>query len=381
MKPAAVITGIGLVTPLGSSPAEILHRMRKGETAARAPSRFDPAAFSCRVCTEIEGFDPGGVVSDPKMLRLMGRDAIFAAAAARLAVEDAGIHVGREYRGDEIGLFGATGVAGMDLAEVAPLIRHSASPRGGFDAQRFGSEALRRIRPILSFKILANMPICFVSIFEGIQGPNAIYNPREAQGAHAIRRGLAAVRRGEAPCVLVGGCDVKTHELAFLCLEQSGAFRSWKDEECGITPGEGAAFLVLEDAERAGARGARILASVRGESFRSISDAGPDTDLVRSMLSELAPGDRVALLSSEEGNGRNARIEDEALRTLGVRPAEVLRPKTQVGNLFAAAAALQVGLAAELARESEACDVLAMCCGLGTELAAFIVENPRNSKE
>jgi len=98
--------------------------------------------------------------------------------------------------------------------------------------------------------------ICFVSIFERVQGPNAVYNPWEGQGAQAIIAGANAVRRGEVPCALVGGCDVKTHELSFIAMQQNGVFRSWQECGSGPIPGEGAAFLVLEDEERARSRGA-----------------------------------------------------------------------------------------------------------------------------
>ena len=60
---------------------------------------------------------------------------------------------------------------------------------------------------MLSFKILANMPICFVSIFENLRGPNAVYTPWEGQGAQAIAAGVRAVAEGEVPCAVVGGCD------------------------------------------------------------------------------------------------------------------------------------------------------------------------------
>ena len=102
--------------------------------------------------------------------------------------------------------------------------------------ERFGRVALRRIRPVLSFKILSNMPICFVSIFEGVRGPNAVYTPWEGQGAQAIAAGIRAIRRGDVPCALVGGCDVKTHELALVSLQQLGVFGSWIQHGRG-TPG------------------------------------------------------------------------------------------------------------------------------------------------
>ena len=101
----------------------------------------------------------------------------------------------------------------MPPEEIARLVRDAATPDGSFDLARFGGVTLRRIRPVLSFKILANMPICFVSIFENLRGPNAVYTPWEGNGAQAIAAGVRAIRRGEVACAVVGGCDVKTHVL------------------------------------------------------------------------------------------------------------------------------------------------------------------------
>jgi 3-oxoacyl-[acyl-carrier-protein] synthase II len=403
VKRAVVITGVGLVTPLGANPEEVLQRLQAGETVAAPPVHFDASPFSCPVCAEVKGFDPEQFVPDPKTVRLMNRDGLFAAAAARLALDNARLAVGKDYAGEEIALFGATGLAGMRLDEVAPLIRHSAAADGGFDARRFGSEALKRIRPILSFKILSNMPICFVSIFEGIRGPNTIYNPWEGQGARAIGRGIAAVRRGEAPCALVGGCDAKAHALAFTSLEEAGVFRSWREQGQGAVPGEGAAFLVLEAEDRARARGVRILARAVGAGFCTVTEVPHGTDAsarpfgataaretrlgstletFRTAVAGTGPGAQVILVSGEEGDGLNQRAEEQALQALGITAGEALRPKVHAGNLFAAAAALQVGLAATLASAHGAgAKVLAACFGHGSEQAAFLLEGVGEAAE
>ncbi len=369
---SVVITGVGLCTPLGNDPKGILDRIRQGERAAAPPRRFDAAPFPCPVCAEVSGFDPREFIGDIKTIRLMGGDALFAAAAARLAMKDAGIAVGTDYRPEEIALFGATGMAGIQLEEVAPLIRHSAAPDGSFDAARFGAEALKRVRPILSFKILSNMPICFVSIFEELRGPNAVYNPWEGQGARAIGRGVQAVRRGEASCALVGGCDVKTHELAFLSLERQGVFRSWREEGRGTVPGEGGAFLVLEREERAIQRHGTIYARIRGMSFRTARGNGRKCEVYRDVLTKFSPLSDPALVSGEEGDFHIRCAEDEALDGSGIQIGETVRPKLHLGNLFAGAAAVQVGLAAVMARSGG--EVVANCFGHGSEQASFHLE-------
>src|SRR5574341_738330 len=113
MAAKVVITGIGMVTPLGHDPALVLRRIVAGERAAAALTRFDASAFACPVCAEVKDFDPQSYLPEPKMVRLMNRDAQLAVAAARLALRDAKLTVGQEYASEDIGLFGATGMAGL----------------------------------------------------------------------------------------------------------------------------------------------------------------------------------------------------------------------------------------------------------------------------
>lgn len=380
-----VVTGLGMVTPLGVSAREVLSRIEGGPAAAGPASRFDATPFACRLCAEVPDFDPTEYVGQTKTLRLMGRDAQFAVAAARLAMNDAGVEAGREYQPEDIALYGSTGMAGLPLTEVAPLLQLSAQQDGAFDMQRFGAVALKRVRPVLSFKILGNMPICFVSMFQGIQGFNGVYNPWEGQGAQAIAAGMKALEYGDARCAVVGGCDVKTHELAFIALQQHGVFQSWQEEGTGCVPGEGAVFLVLEEQGYATSRGARIYARLAGVSCRSVDNrvgrSETYEDLLRSLLAEpgccgedsgsIAAAPAV-IVSSADGDRQLATAEEDAHARVGLNAQETVRPKAHAGNLFAAAAALQVGLAAMLAERHGS--ALANCFGYGREQAAFLLE-------
>ena len=285
--PRVVVTGIGLVTPLGSEPCEVLRRVQAGEAAAAAPTGFDAGVFACPVCAQVKDFDPRRYVTEPKMVRLMNRDAQLAVAAAHLALEDAGVKPGTTYAPEQIGLFGATGLAGLPLREVVPLIRVSAGRNGEFDLTRFGQAGLRAVSPILSFKILSNMPFCFVSINENIRGPNAVYTPWEGEGAQAVEAGIRALQSGDARCALVGACDVKTHELAFASLQQQGIFSSWMAVGKGRVPGEGAAFLVLETEDEAVRRGARIYAHLTFAALRPCSSPDDAAETRAALLVRL----------------------------------------------------------------------------------------------
>lgn len=432
MTGSIVITGIGMVTPLGSEPAQVLRRLLEGDTAISAPDSFDAAPFDCHVCATVRDFDPTPFVSEPKMIRLMNRDAQLAVVAARRALAQAGVRVGTDYARDEIGIFGAAGMAGLALGEVAPLLRASVTPDGRFDLNRFGQAGRRAVSPTLSFKILPNMPVCFVAINEGIQGPNAIYAPWEGHGAQAIEAGIRSLRSGDARCAIVGACDVKCHALAFASLSQLGVFDSWRSAASGVAPGEGAAFLVLETEPAALKRGAAIVARLAASGLRTRTGGASRvcvfTDTIECCLNpdaadslsgsvhspvvgarqperglqaastcnqQMASGDFRncgaaqsrhvppmtgrctvgGLVSAANGNPSLLDDENAALAALRLQPPVILRPKTQTGDLFAAAGLLQVAVGAMLARQLGG-RVLADCFGHGSGQATFLLEAP-----
>ena len=377
MRAGVVITGIGMVTPLGQRPADDWRGIETGKSAAAPPRHFDATPFSCPVCAEVKDFQPRAFLSEAKMIRLMNRDAQLAVAAARLALADARVTPGETYPAEQVGLFGATGMAGLPLGEVIPLVKASTGSDGGLDLGRFGKDGLRAVNPILSFKILSNMPLCFVSICENIQGANGIYTPWEGQGAQAVDAAIRALECGEARCVLVGGCDVKTHELAFLTLEQYGWFACWRENGAGLVPGEGAVFLVLETAAVAAARGARIYARFSRYRLGTHPPGAQRTNTCARILGELelASEPLGAVVAADNGDIAAGQDERLAMSALDLSAPTVIRPKRQAGDLFAAAAALQIGLGAWLVNGGPG-RVLANCFGPGSELAAFVLEKP-----
>jgi len=371
MVRSAVITGIGLVTPLGRNPAEVLDRIVAGDRVAATP-------FHCHLCSPVSDFNAEEWYPDNKTLRLMNRDAQMAVAAASLALGDASICVDETYPGDEIALYGATGLTGLPVDEISRLVQYSAGEDGSLDLHRFGEVALKRVRPVMSFKILANIPICFVSIFEGIRGENAVFTPWEGQAARAIAAGVHAVRQGRADCALVGGCDVKTHEFSFISLQQLGLFESWQRTGQGLVPGEGAAFLVIEEERRAVARGAKIYTRINGYSFQSTAGERPLADVFAAILRNLhVNGDQPAIVAAGDGDAAAANAEQAALASIDIDSSHAVRPKAAMGDLFAAAAAIQVALAAEMVRKpGRSTTALANCFGYGSERAAFLLEAP-----
>lgn len=376
MMDSIVITGIGLVTPLGNDPSQVLRRLEAGDHSAIKPTEFAPGRFACPVRASISDFRPQDHVREAKSVRLMNRESQLAVAAARIALHDADLEMARFYGAENVGIYAATGLAGLPLAEVAPLIKASIKPDGEFDAGQFGTAGLRAVSPVLSFKILGNMPACFAAINEGIKGPNAIYTPWEGQGAQAIESGVRALRNGRARCVLVGGCEVKTHELAFLSLEQHGIFESWRTSGKGPIPSEGAVFLVMETEPAARTRGARIYARLAALGLCTKRSSTNPVEVFKAAISRASGAHRHfrTLLSSSHGSHRQPQDETVALVSAGIAYDQILAPKQLVGDLFAAAAALQTALAAFSVHESGG-RALALCFGHGSEQAAFALES------
>jgi 3-oxoacyl-[acyl-carrier-protein] synthase II len=362
-----------VVTPLGNEPSEIILSIDAGQSAAASPTNFDASPFDCPLCAEIVNFDAEADFPGNKTLRMMNRDAQLAVVAARRAIQNASLKVGDEYLAEDIGLFGSTGLAGMPIADIDRLVKNSADREGKLDLERFGREAMKRVRPVLSFKLLANMPICFVSIFEGICGPNTVYTPWEGQGARAIVAGVMAIRSGRVQCALVGGCDAKAHVLGFISLQQQGVFRSWRETGSGTIPGEGAAFLVLENEESARARGANIYARITGWDVRTKQDQNTNGDLfeVMASLGSTCPS---AVIAGADSSPEEREVELKAIADMGGSATRIMHPKDHVSNIFAAAAALQVSLAAQSCRSLGRGFVWANCLGHGSELGSFSLE-------
>ena len=368
-----VISGVGMINPLGDSAEYVLDAITAKRKAAASPA-FAARDFACPVCAAITGQPLDTLVPDSRMIRFMNRDAMLAVIAARRAIKDAGLKIGRDYLPQEVGLVTATGLAGVALEEVSRMVANATGEDGQFDLRRFGSVALRQVRPVLSFKILSNMPACFVSMSEGIQGFNAVYTPWEGQGAQAIITGIRAIEHGDAACVLVGGCDVKAHVLGFIALEQQGVFESWKRAGVGTIPSEGACFLILEERERALRRGGSIYARIADWAMGTV-DTGERAEAVGSIMARLKGGVFDEVVAGGDQDIVLTEVEQKVLAQTPSRGG-MLHPKRYVGNLFAAAAATQVALSATWARQHVG-RVLATCFGHGSQQAAFVLEAVR----
>ena len=252
-----VVTGLGAVTPVGNDAPSTWRAALAGESGIDFIRSFDASGFPVRIAAEVKDFDPSGVAS-PKEVRKLDRNVLLALAAAKEAVEDAGLN-------------------GFDPARVGIVF---GSAIGGFIGIMEQSEVLRergpeRVSPNFLPNVLVDSASGQLAISLDIRGPNYAVVSACATGSHAIGEAAELVRRGDADAVLAGGTEACMHPLILagfiamrgLAAEEEHpphASRPFDATRAGFVMGEGACVLVLEEFEGARARGATIYAEVLG---------------------------------------------------------------------------------------------------------------------
>jgi 3-oxoacyl-[acyl-carrier-protein] synthase II len=277
MKKRVAITGIGAITPLGTGMEENWRKIKDGRCGISKMEFPGGNVFPHTYCGSAGDFDATAFISQRRMLKLMNREARMAVSAAALAVDDAALK--DCYSPYRTGLYLGTGLTSGELADLIRLVENSIDEKGRFSYARMGAVALPNCNPLLSFKILTNMPLCYISIRFGVKGPNLVFNPWSSNSAQAIGEGMVAIQQGEIDCAMVGGCDSKCHYTGFMTftklglLSKTGVCRPFDKEADGIVLSEGACILILEDLEKAERRGADIYAELAG--YATVTD--PDT--------------------------------------------------------------------------------------------------------
>jgi 3-oxoacyl-[acyl-carrier-protein] synthase II len=292
-----VVTGLGMVSPLGVGTAANWDGICAGRSGIGRITRFDPAAFSTQIAGEVRGFDPLQFVEKKDVKKL---DAFiqFAIAASQFAVDDAALTI-RPDDATRVGVFIASGIGGFATIER----EHEALMTGG----------PRKISPFFIPATIINLAAGQVSIRFGAKGPNLATCTACSASAHAIGEGTEIIRRGSADVMIVGGSEAAITPMGvggFAAMralstrndEPQRASRPFDKDRDGFVMGEGSGILIIEEFERARQRGARIYAEVVG--YGATADAYHIT----------AP--------SEDGDGA-VRVMDMALRSAGIGPEQV----------------------------------------------------------
>jgi 3-oxoacyl-[acyl-carrier-protein] synthase II len=292
-----VVTGMGAVSPLGNNLAATWAAMMSGECAVEQISKFNTAGFPCTLAAFVRDFDPTHYM-DKRDARRMAPFLHFAVAAAQEALTHANLDLSQEDP-TRIGVEIGSAIGGADVVEEERLTLER--------------EGVKKVNPAAIPALLINMPGCFIAIHHNIRGPVNASVTACATGISGIGEGMRRIVWGDADTMLVGGTESAITPLTISAFGRLTALSKRNDTpKRAITPfdasrdgtivGEGAGVMVLESLEHAQARGARILAEVKGYSLTS---------------------DAFHISSPRDDGSSQARAMSQALKDGGLEPHQV----------------------------------------------------------
>jgi 3-oxoacyl-[acyl-carrier-protein] synthase II len=261
-----VVTGIGAVTPIGSGARGLWNGVVESRPVIRVIDRFDASVFRSRLAAHVDDFDPAAYM-DTRQLRRLDRFSQFSIAAARQALDDAGLCPSGLVR-ESIGVSIGSALGGIAYGEE----QH----------ERFVRDGPRAVSPLVALTVFGGAGACNVAMEFDLRGPVTGNANSCASGAVAIGEAFRMVRAGEVIAMLAGGAEAPLSPLAFGAFaliksmstrneEPELASRPFDRERDGFVMGEGSAILLLEEREHALARGARVYAELLG--FGATNDA------------------------------------------------------------------------------------------------------------
>lgn len=262
MKRRVVITGIGAITPIGSTVEGLWEGLRREKSAVGPVTRFDPSIFKSHNAAEVKDF----VATDwleKKRAKRLDRYGHFSVATAQMAIADSGLDLAKEDR-EQIGSTMGSALGGLQFAE------------GQLDM--YLREGIRAVDPMLALCVFAGAASCNIAIELGVSGPNQTNAMSCASGTLAIGEGFRLIRDGYADVMISGGAEAPLAPLCFGAFsiiramstrndDPGTSSRPFDKDRDGFVMGEGSAVLILEEYERARARGAKIYAEVAGYGF------------------------------------------------------------------------------------------------------------------
>ncbi len=347
-----VVTGVGLVSPLGIGTRETWDGLVAGRSGAGHITRFDASDFSSRIACEVKGFDPLDY-ADRRDARKMDTFIQYALAASLFAAEDAGLETPLDDP-DRVGVVISSGIGGFETIER--------------EHRKLLEKGPRRISPFFVPAMVVNLAAGWVSIRLGARGPNSAMATACSAGAHAVGEAFRLVRYGHADVMVAGGAEAT---ITPMCIggfasmkalstrndEPERASRPFDRDRDGFVVGEGAGILILEEREQALARGAPLYAEVLGYGMSGdahhitapAEDGGGAVRVMRAALAEAgaSPEDVDAVNAHGTSTPLNDRIETAAIRQVFGEHADrlaVSSTKSMTGHLLGGAGGLEAGV-------------------------------------
>src|SRR3954470_21610855 len=250
---------MGAVTPIGLGREPLWNGLRSQRSAVGRVTRFDTSAYRSHNAAEVNDFDPTDFVERKKVKRL-DRYGTFSVACAKQAIEDAGLDLAAEDR-ERVGVMMGSALGGIRMAEEQLAV--------------FLSQGLKSVEPGLALGVFGGASSCNIAIELGAMGPNSTNAMSCASGSVAVGTAFRAIRDGYADVMFAGGAEAPLAPLCFGAFaiiramstrndQPDAASRPFDKDRDGFVMGEGAAVLVLEELDRAKARGAPIYAEICG---------------------------------------------------------------------------------------------------------------------
>ncbi len=348
-----VVTGIGIVSPLGTGSYEIYQNFLEGKNGIVKITKFDTEGFSSKIAGEAL-FDEGAFIS-PKEGRKMDTFIKFAIAASEIALNDSGLKI-NESNSSEIGVLVGSGIGGLNYIEQQCKTLLEKGPR--------------RISPFFIPAVIINLASGAVSIRLGAKGPNSSVVTACATGTNAIGDAFKIIQRGDAKAMIAGGCEAAITPLAVAGFSQMKALSTRNDQpekasrpfdkdRDGFVIGEGAGILILEEMEHALNRGAKIYAEVVGYGMSGdayhITAPAEDVDGARRAMEAaikdagISPSEINYVNSHGTSTYYNDKIETKAIKNLFKEHAYKLKinsTKSMTGHLLGGAGGLESAILA-----------------------------------
>ncbi len=355
MRPRVVITGMGVITPLGTGLEPFWSALVAGRSGIRIIQSFDAGAFRTRIAGEVPDFEPADYI-EKKESRRMDRYAQFAVAGTGMAIKDAGLEL-EGLRRERVGVVIGSGIGGMHTFEDQARVLFERGPD--------------RVSPFFVPMMIANMAAGQVGLTYKLYGPNVTVVTACASGNHAIGDAFKVIQRGDADIIISGGTEapITPLGLAGFCAMKAisarneapeQASRPFDAERDGFVMSEGCGILVLESLEHARQRGApRIYAEVvgYGTSCDAYHITAPDPEglgAARSMQAALRDAavepDEVDYINAHgTSTSLNDRVETVAIKSVFGSAASrlaVSSTKSMTGHLLGAAGGLEAAICA-----------------------------------
>lgn len=365
MNRRIVITGIGLVTPLGHDLETVWQRLLNGESGVGPITLFDASNFPTKIAAEVKNWDISEIGENLDDWKDQDRHTCFAVGAGHKAMKDSGL-LEADFDRTRFGVYTGAGEGKQNFDDFAAMMLAAMNDDGSFDEGKFIQKGLEILHPIREIEQEPNMPAAHLAAQFQAQGPNVNCLTACAASAQAIGEAAEMIRRNEVDVMIAGGAHSMIHPFGvtgFNLLtalsthneEPQKASRPFDKNRDGFILGEGAAMLILEEMNHALNRKAKIYGELVG--YGSTSDAYRITDIhpegrgaiscMKMALSsaQLQPEDIDYINAHGTSTGVNDRVETLAIRETFGEYADkipVSSTKSMTGHLIAAAGASEL---------------------------------------